>query len=150
MMRESVFYHGTLRPEVLGAPLPPAQDHPWWSRSSWRVYDSWLTGGDIGDASLPYANLLWHQLGLHDRRDSLHPHLKPVRSFAALGRAVSMIFVTDDPRHAGRYGDVHEVYAVPEDAIAIVSDPNIRTSSAWILVVKAGSTLQVERGREGP
>jgi hypothetical protein len=122
-----------------------------WSRRRWHEYEAWLAGGRR-DYAIPYANMVWDRLGLYESgRPSAPAWARGARSFAALGRAVGLLFATDDRGYAERYGEALEVDLGAEQVIDVVDDLHVRAHRAWIVLVRPGAPLPLRNpGRPPP
>ncbi len=76
-------------------------------------------------------------------KNSNDPELRAIAQqfgLDALGNEVSILFVTDNPAYAERYGAVVEVDLDADGVLAVIPDDNIvEERGAWMLVLRAGS-----------
>jgi hypothetical protein len=132
-------FHGTNTPDLLREPIPPFSDSNWCTRVSWDKHDSWMSGGPHLEEGIPYANIVWEQLGLRDRsRANVPDWAKHIRSFDQMVQEIGILFVTDREADAERYGETFKIDLDAEQVLDVIEDPHVRTHNGWIVLIKAG------------
>jgi len=139
-------WHGTATPGFLDGPVPPASQCGWWSRSTWEHHDAWMDGVGDPENRIPYANIIWDQLGLRERgRPNAPEWAKGIRSFKELGETVGMLFVSPDREYVESWygGPALEIDLSADQVLDVVWDPHIQRRDAYIVLIKAGEPFPV-------
>jgi len=138
-------WHGTATPGFLDGPVPPARKCHWWSESDWDHHDDWMEGVGDPELGIPYANIIWEQLGLREEGRPQAPEwARGIKSFEELGMTVGILFVSPDREYAESwYGPTVEIDLSADQVLGVVWDPHIQNRDAYIVLIKAGEPFPV-------
>lgn len=137
-------FHGSYDVTALELGMPAAATSILFSRVRWPEHDSWMSGGPHLETGIPYANIVWEALGLRDRRtrpDCIPEWARAIRSHEEFASGFGILFFTDNPDDAKRYGPPHRLDLNDPAVLDVVEDPHIRSHRGWIAIMRAGSKV---------